>query len=109
MARHVLIVLLSILLAACGGPTASVPPSLTATLAPSAASPPPPTATPELTPTSLTLLTPSAEPTLTPSAAPSDTPEPQPTALAQGRTPEGYQTLGNPDAPLTLVMFSDFL
>lgn len=29
--------------------------------------------------------------------------------LPQGRTPEGYPVLGDPDAPVTLTMYSDFL
>jgi hypothetical protein len=60
--------------------------------------------------------TPIAEP-----APPNPTAPPRPTErvrpatvpsyadLPQGRTPEGYPYLGAADAPVTLVMFSDFL
>jgi hypothetical protein len=52
--------------------------------------------------------------------APSPVPtQPQPAAatpaastlarIAQGRTAEGYQALGAADAPVTMVMYSDFL
>lgn len=56
--------------------------------------------------------------TATPSPAASDTPapagnEPAPTiervSLERGRTPEGYHYLGNPNAPVTILEFSDFL
>jgi hypothetical protein len=30
-------------------------------------------------------------------------------AIAQGLTPEGYHMFGRADAPVTLVMYSDFL
>jgi hypothetical protein len=30
-------------------------------------------------------------------------------AIPQGLTPEGYHELGRADAPVTLVMYSDFL
>ena len=32
-----------------------------------------------------------------------------PDAIPEGRTPEGYHLLGRADAPVTLVMYSDFL
>lgn len=83
----------SLLIAACSS-TTSVSPSPTA-----------PTSTP-------------AAATATPSLAASDTPapagnEPAPTiervSLERGRTPEGYHYLGDPNAPVTILEFSDFL
>jgi hypothetical protein len=66
-------------LAACGAPTAS-PPTATAP-APAPATAVPPTA---------------------PAIGEAN-------ALPTSQTAEGYQTLGSPDAPLTLTMYSDFL
>ncbi|OAN46319.1 disulfide bond formation protein DsbA [Chloroflexus islandicus] len=78
--------LLSIfVLAACAAPVAPEP-TATAT--------PPPTRVPTSTPT-------------TAQSAPTTTgyfPE-----LPRGRTAEGYQYLGNPDAPVTIMVYSDFL
>jgi len=55
-------------------------------------------------------------PTVTPAPPqprPTDAPAPAPAGdyadIPQGVTPEGYQYLGDPAAPLTLVMYSDFL
>jgi hypothetical protein len=66
-------------LAACSAPTAS---------APTATAPEPAPAT--------------AAPTIAPTLADAN-------ALPTSQTAEGYQTLGSPDAPLTLTMYSDFL
>jgi hypothetical protein len=32
-----------------------------------------------------------------------------PAAIARGRTPEGYHVLGNPEAPVAMQFYSDFL
>jgi protein-disulfide isomerase len=60
-----------------------------------------------------------AQPTRAPSVAASQAPSAAPTASAaqpgnsaaipDSLTPEGYHMLGRPDAPVTLVMYSDFL
>ena len=57
------------------------------------------------------------ETTVAPPATPVPTSPAQPTPvsgspfanIAKGKTPEGYQMLGDPNAPLTMVMYSDFL
>jgi len=90
------------LLAACGnqpnpagsGPTAAAP-QPTRALAPTAAAVSAPTAAG----TQPSLAAPTA------SAAPAGDTAAIPTSL----TPEGYHILGRPDAPVTLVMYSDFL
>lgn len=77
-----LLFILGLVLAACGQPTAVAP-----TAAPTTA--------------------------VAPSAAPSTAASPAAASgfatIAQGRTTEGYQVLGAADAPVTLVMYSDFL
>ena len=35
--------------------------------------------------------------------------QPAAAAIPESLTPEGYHVLGRPDAPVTLVMYSDFL
>jgi hypothetical protein len=84
-----------LLVAACGGreaaPAATAPTAGStsgATAAPSA----PPTAAP-------------AEPTAP--AAGGEAPAEQ--SIPSGKTPEGYNYLGSPDAPVTLQDYSDFL
>lgn len=54
---------------------------------------------------------PSPAPAPTSAARPSpSTVPPSPfTGIEQGKTAEGYQALGSASAPLTLVMYSDFL
>lgn len=85
-------------------------PASQATLAPeptSAATAPPvatsaPTAPPAaLTPTQPTVSAATAEPPV--ASAP-----PAQEAIQMGRTPEGYQYLGSPDAPVTISFYSDF-
>lgn len=76
-----LLVGMLVVITACGAQAAATPP-------PTAASVPPPTLAP-VTPQS---------------AAPGMYDD-----IPQGVTAEGYQYLGNPDARLTLVMYSDFL
>lgn len=83
------------------------PPELsaaTATLAPAIvqATEPPPTDTPSPEPTSTPTETPTSEPTLTP------TPDIDWTTVSE-RTPEGLMSLGNPNAPVTFIDYSDFL
>ena len=67
----------------------------------------------------LALAAPTAAAMIAPTAAPSQTPAAAPTAgaaqpgaaatIPDSLTPEGYHVLGRPDAPVTLVMYSDFL
>lgn len=85
-------------LAACSG--ASPPTPATNMPAPELAALPPTTAA--LTPTPGALLeAPTGVPT--PSAATAES------GIAQGLTPEGYHVLGQADAPVTIVTYSDFL
>ena len=72
------------LLAACGNATTA--PQASAPAAPAAAAPPSTTPAP---PVATTL--------------------PAFNGIPQGRTPEGFFTLGTPDAPVTLIDYSDFL
>ena len=80
------------LLAACGNQSSP------AALAPTAAAPPPTRAS-------------AAPPTVAAVSAPTAGAVQQGDAAAipSGLTPEGYHMLGRPDAPVTLVMYSDFL
>jgi protein-disulfide isomerase len=93
------------LLAACGSASAPGTPAPTA-ISPSRVPnlPPPATApsmiaAPALAATQPAQVTAATQPTAT-------TGEP---SIAQALTPEGYHVLGNTDAPVTLVMYSDFL
>ncbi len=67
---------------------------------------PPPTATAVAVATETEVVTAAAEPTATP--LPTDTPQPQ-TALTYGLTEEGAYVVGFPDAPVTMIDYSDFL
>lgn len=52
---------------------------------------------------------PSATPTSTPSPEPSATPTPVDWLKTVGRTGDQLITLGNPDAPVTMIDYSDFM
>jgi protein-disulfide isomerase len=99
-----ILLVVSMLIAACGS-IASAPPSSGApTSAPAAATAPP-------NPGALTSAPAAA--TAAPSLAATDAPVPaspgELASLERGRTPEGYHYLGNPNAPVTILEFSDFL
>lgn len=83
--RSSLLLLLGWLLVACGQSAATTP-----TLAPTQSPAEPATTLPATAP-----------PTAQAASAYADIP--------QGLTSEGYQLLGAPEAPVTLVMYSDFL
>ena len=121
----IILIFLSFILAACGpaaAPEVAVaPPEPAAT---NTTSPPTETPLPELDPTE-TLVeavveVSEAEPTL----APTDTPAPAPTATTEpptpvpepvdwlasvGRTSDNLMFLGNPEAPITMTDYSDFM
>ncbi|WP_129671699.1 hypothetical protein [Candidatus Chloroploca sp. Khr17] len=103
----IMLVLWVMFLVGCGG-SVVVTPSPTAVPPTLAVATTAPTATPAL-PTPEAAFTPTLPP------APTDLPVPPtatvapPDAIAESRTAEGYHVLGDPNAPVTLVMFSDFL
>ena len=90
------------LLAACGSPPIPAGPAPTATAQPTRA-PAAPTAAAVIAPTVAGTQALDAAPTAS-AAQPGDV-----AAIPDSRTPEGYHVLGRPDAPVTLVMYSDFL
>ncbi len=121
-----LLVLVSIVLAACGGepnttvtsavtpinevaqaaPTATEPP---ATIAPTD-TPEQPTDTPMPVATEAPLATDTAPPPTDTALPPTDTPEPAPAVVnAFGQTEEGLYFRGNPAAAVTVIDYSDFL
>jgi protein-disulfide isomerase len=90
------------LLAACGSQPSPASP------APTAAAPP---TRPPAAPTAAAVIAPTATASQIPAAAPTAGAA-QPgnsAAIPESLTPEGYHILGRPDAPVTLVMYSDFL
>lgn len=89
-------------LAACSAPAANTPATSPAAPAPATA-----VAAPTLAPSAATSApaTVADAPTLAPSAAATAGLD----ALPTSKTAEGYQSLGDPNAPLTLTMYSDFL
>jgi protein-disulfide isomerase len=94
-------VLMLTVLAACGGDATPASPAATASAPPTRA---PAAATPAPTAASLPAAT--AAPTTASAAQPESSGA---ATIPEGLTPEGYHMRGNPDAPVTLVMYSDFL
>ena len=84
-------------------PTATATPTAIPTVTPSATPTPPPTPTPTPTPTPSPTPTPEPTPTATPGPTPTPSP-PLPTAPEN----RGWNVLGDPEAPVTLVKFGDF-
>jgi len=79
---------------------------------PSSASPAPTAAEPPrapVAPTAAAVSAPSAIGAQATAAAPTAGAAQPGAAIPDSLTPEGYHVLGRPDAPVTLVMFSDFL
>jgi protein-disulfide isomerase len=88
------------LLAACG--SAGAPTAISPSRVPNL---PPPATAPSLSPVPALAATQPAQVT----AATQPTATTGERSIAQALTPEGYHMLGNSDAPVTLVMYSDFL
>ncbi len=113
---------MALLAVACGGTVANTAPTATPpppTEKPAPSPTPEPTETP-LPPTATAAKAPSPAATDAvamekPTVAPTDTvappsPTPAPDWLSvEGRTADGLPTLGNPDAPVVVVDYSDFL
>jgi hypothetical protein len=68
----------------------------------------PPTAVPTDTPPAEPTTIPTTEPTSQPTNVPSEEPAAE-TAVITGRTDEGVFFLGAPNAPVTMIDYSDFL
>jgi protein-disulfide isomerase len=91
------------ILAACGNQ------SIPTGTAPTAAALPPTRALAAL-PTGAAVIAPTVAGTQAPApTAGAAQPENPAASIPDGLTPEGYHVLGRPDAPVTLVMYSDFL
>ena len=107
------------LLTACGGSTATtgaqaVPPSPTATGTATAASEPAPTQTPIEAVATSTSTPPPTEAPATEAPPPAENEEMAAIKTTnwlevEGKTEDGYTYLGNPDAPVTMIDYSDFL
>jgi protein-disulfide isomerase len=99
-----------VLLAACGGEPTPASPAPTA--APPTRAPAPATTAATIAPTPSTSSGQGAATAQAPTAAPTARaaqPENTTASIPDGLTPEGYHILGRADAPVTLVMYSDFL
>jgi protein-disulfide isomerase len=118
--RALITLALALVLAACGG---GAPAATTAPSTPSAAPSQTPNATATAAPTDAPIATDTPAPTKapvvtdappTPTDAVADSPawtlaRTQYLGLPQGVTPDGFPFLGQPDAPVTLIDYSDFL
>ena len=108
------------LLAACGSQPIPAGPAPTAAPPPTRTPAAPPTAAAAIAPTPSTPFDPAQGNNSGQGAAASQVPASAPTAgvaqpenpaaaISDSLTPEGYHVLGRLDAPVTLVMYSDFL
>jgi len=97
-------------LTACGQTAAEIaaPPTAEPTIPPTVQPTNQPTIEPTSQPTAQPTSPPTIEPTSPPTAQPTVEPTSQPSILA-GRTDEGAFFLGSPDAPVTMIDYSDFL
>lgn len=116
----VFLVIIALFAAACTGtttPQVSEKPVDAPTAIPPSPTPVPPENTPTTPPPTATVAASSeeaaAEATPMPSPSPTEPPAPAATAVdwltVQGRTTDGLPTLGNPDAPVRVIDYSDFL
>ncbi|MBP7590169.1 MAG: hypothetical protein KBA85_01090 [Chloroflexi bacterium] len=101
------LIALFMFLTACGQTTAEVagPPTAEPTIPPTAV---PTLIQPTMAPTRPSPAPPTAQPTAQPTGQPTIEPTSQPSILA-GRTDEGAFFFGSPDAPVTMIDYSDFL
>ncbi|MDQ2996115.1 MAG: hypothetical protein M3R61_03525 [Chloroflexota bacterium] len=100
------------LLAACASqptPASPAPTAAEPTRAPVAPTAAEPTRAPVASTAAAVNAPTTAEPQVTAAIPTSGAAEPGAAATPDSLTPEGYHVLGRPDAPVTLVMYSDFL
>jgi hypothetical protein len=110
MKKTFLLIIFLLMSAACAGMTDAPLPTLAPTLES-------PRATPAvIPPIAVTLTTQAAPPTAAPqntqaptAVAAAPTPKPESKNLGQGATPEGFFTLGDANAKVTVIDYSDFL
>ncbi|NOK63659.1 MAG: Protein-disulfide isomerase [Chloroflexi bacterium AL-W] len=111
------LVLLAMLVAACAGPNTSAPVAEQTTEPTSISTEPAFTLEPTDMPDPTIVATDIPVATVVPTEVPDPTAAPTPTeilfalfdGMPQGRTNEGFAFLGNPDAPVTVTDYSDFL
>lgn len=99
-----MILLAALWLSACGGAAEPAAPAPTATEAAAVQPTEPPAEEPTTEPASQPTTEPATEPTEEIAAA-----ETEDWSTVEGKTDDGRTTLGNPNAPVTMIDYSDFL